>query len=76
MVPSFLPSEKVNGIPRPVHRDKNGRIEEKHGNTKMKNLKDQYPELKNFRENDTLRQARDRQGVDSLDGLLRKLKGK
>jgi len=32
------------------HRDRDGRIEKKHGNTKMKNLKDQYPELKHFRD--------------------------
>jgi hypothetical protein len=58
------------------HRDKNGRIEEKHGNTKMKNLKAQYPELKNFRNDDTLGQVRNRHEVDSLDALIRKLKEK
>jgi hypothetical protein len=36
------------------HRDENGRIEKKHGNTKIKNLKGEYPELKNFRNEDTL----------------------
>jgi hypothetical protein len=56
------------------HRDKNGRIEEKHGNTKVKNLKEQYPELKNFRNEDTLGQVRDRYGADSLDDLLRTLR--
>ena len=56
------------------HRDKNGRIEEKHGNTKVKNLKEQYPELKNFRNDDTLGQIRERYEVDSLDALIRKLK--
>jgi len=55
------------------HRDANGRIEEKHGNTKMKNLKEQYPRLKHFRDEDTLSEVRERHGVDSLDGLLRKL---
>ena len=36
------------------HRDKNGQIERKHGNTKMRTLKPEYPELKNFRNDDTL----------------------
>ncbi len=56
------------------HRNQNGRIEAKHGNTKIKNLKDDYPELKNFRNEDTLGEVRDRYGVDSLDGLIRKLR--
>jgi hypothetical protein len=55
------------------HRDANGRIEEKHGNTKMKNLKGQYPRLKHFRDEDTLSEVRDRYGAESLDDLLRKL---
>jgi hypothetical protein len=42
----------------------------------MKNLKEQYPELKNFRNDDTLGQIRERYGVDSLDSLIRKLKEK
>ena len=40
------------------HRDKNGQIERKHGNTKMRTLKPEYPELKNFRNDDTLGQVR------------------
>jgi hypothetical protein len=58
------------------HRDADGRIERKHGNTKIKNLKDQYPELKSFRNEDTLGEVRDRYGVDSLDALLRELGNK
>lgn len=58
------------------HRDKDGRISEKHGNTKMKNLKPLYPELKKFRDEDTLGQVRDRNGVDSLDALLKKARAK
>jgi len=58
------------------HRDEDGRIERKHGNTKIKNLKDQYPELKNFRNEDTLGEVRERYGVDSLDALLRELRNK
>jgi hypothetical protein len=58
------------------HRDKNGQIERKHGNTKMRTLKPGYPELKNFRNDDTLGQVRARYGVESLDGLLEKLRTK
>lgn len=57
-------------------RNKDGQIDKKHGNTKIKNLKDQYPELKNFRNEDTLGQVRDRYGADSLDELLRELRKK
>jgi hypothetical protein len=56
------------------HRDENGRIERKHGNTKIKNLKGEYPELKNFRNEDTLGKVLGRQGVESLDALLDKLR--
>ena len=56
------------------HRDKNGRISEKHGNTKMKNLKPVYPELKNFGNEDTLSTVKERQGVDTLDQLLKKVR--
>jgi len=58
------------------HRDKDGRISEKHGNTKIKNLKDQYPELKHFRDEDTLGQVRDRYDAESFDDLLRKLRNR
>ena len=57
------------------HRDKNGQIERKHGNTKMRTLKPEYPELKNFRNDDTLGQVA-RYGVESLDALLEKLRTK
>jgi hypothetical protein len=58
------------------HRDKNGRIERKHGNTKIGTLKPEYPELKHFRNDDTLAKVRERYGVDSLDALLEKLRSK
>ncbi len=58
------------------HRDKKGQIELKHGNTKMRTLKPEYPELKNFRNDDTLGQVRARYGVESLDALLEKLRTK
>lgn len=58
------------------HRDQDGRIERKHGNTKIKNLKGDYPELKHFRNEDTLSDLRDRYGVDSLDALLRELRNR
>jgi hypothetical protein len=50
------------------------RIEKKHGNTKIKNLKGEYPELKNFRNEDTLGKVLGRHGVESLDALLDKLR--
>lgn len=56
------------------HRDKSGEIEKKHGNTKMKTLKPEYPELKHFRNEDTLGEVRARYGVDSLDALLKKVR--
>ena len=58
------------------HRDKNGQIERKHGNTKMRTLKPEYPELKNFRNDATLGQVRARYGVESLDALREKLRTK
>ena len=58
------------------HRDKKGQIERKHGNTKMRTLTPEYPELKNFRNDDTLGQVRARYGVESLDALLEKLRTK
>jgi hypothetical protein len=56
------------------HRDENGQIEKKHGNTKIKNLKGEYPELENFRNEDTLGKVLGRHGAESLDGLLDKLR--
>jgi hypothetical protein len=56
------------------HRNENGRFERKHGNSKIGNMKDQYPELKNFSDNATLGELRDRYNVDSLDALLRELR--
>ena len=56
------------------HRNQNGRIDRKHGNTKIKNLKIDYPELKTFRNEDTLGQVRDRYDAKSLDELIQKLR--
>jgi hypothetical protein len=56
------------------HRNEDGRIERKHGNSKVGNMKDQYPELKKFPDNTTLGELRDRYNVDSLDSLLRELR--
>jgi hypothetical protein len=56
------------------HRNPDGQISDKHGNTKMKNLKSIYPELKHFRNEDTLGKVRERQGVESLDELLKKVR--
>jgi hypothetical protein len=58
------------------HREEAEQISDKHGNTKMKNLKSIYPELKNFRNEDTLGKVRERQGVESLDALIKKVRTK
>jgi hypothetical protein len=55
------------------HRDQNGQIDEKHGNTKMKTLKPDYPALKHFGNEDTLSTVLDRQGVKTLSQLLKKV---
>ena len=57
------------------HRNEDGRIERKRGDTKVKNLKADYPELRQFPDEMTLGELRDRYGVDSLDALLKKLRG-
>ena len=54
------------------HRDRDGRIQKKRSDTKMKNLKPHYPELKNFDNESTLGEVCKRQGVADLDQLLRK----
>jgi hypothetical protein len=56
------------------HRNEDGRIGRKHGNSKIGNMKDQYPELKNFPNNAALGEIRDRYNVDSLDALLCELR--
>ena len=55
------------------HRDDNGEIHEKRGDTQLKNLRKTYPGLLDGQRSDTrLDTLRDKYGVDSLDGLLRK----
>jgi len=54
------------------HRDRDGRIQKKRSDTKMKNLKREYPELNNFDNESTLGEVCERQGVADLDQLLRK----
>jgi hypothetical protein len=56
------------------HRDDNGRISRKRGDTKIESLKDEYPELRPFPDEATLGQVRDQHGMDSLDALLRELR--
>ena len=58
------------------HRNEDGRIERKRGDTKIENLKDQYPELKSFPDNATLEEIRTQYNVDSLDALLRALRNR
>ena len=55
------------------HRDHNGEAEKKHGNTKMKTLKVDYPQLKHFHNETRLADAEKRVGVESLDALLKKV---
>jgi hypothetical protein len=50
-------------------RDKDGRIRAKSGAAKIKNLVDDYPELKVFSPEATLSGLRQRHGVESLDEL-------
>jgi hypothetical protein len=42
----------------------------------MSTLKETYPELRNFRNDDTLTEVKKRQGVDTLDQLLHKVNDK
>jgi len=58
------------------HRDRDGRIQKKRSDTKMKNLKAEYPELKNFGDESTLGEVCERQGVADLDQLLKKQRRK
>jgi hypothetical protein len=58
------------------HRNEDGRIERKRGDTKIENLKDTYPELERFPDDATLGEIRDRYNVDSLDALLRTLRSR
>jgi len=58
------------------HRNEDGRIERKRGDTKIENLKDQYPELKSFPDKATLKEIRTQYNVDSLDALLRALRNR
>jgi hypothetical protein len=58
------------------HRNEDGRIERKRGDTKIENLKDQYSELKSFPDNTTLEEIRTQYNVDSLDALLRALRNR
>jgi len=53
------------------HQDKNGEIEKKHGNTKVKNLVPDYPLLEKYRPNTTLGSLEKRLKTDSLDGVIK-----
>ncbi len=53
------------------HRDKNGQIEKKHGNTKIKNLVGDYPILKKYNNENRLAAIERRLKVDSLDEVLK-----
>jgi hypothetical protein len=51
-----------------------GTIRKERGDSLVKNLKEDYPILDQFDDRTKLRTLRDRYEVDSLDGLLKKLK--
>jgi hypothetical protein len=51
--------------------DKNGRIREKNGATKIANLVGQYPELQAFTQDATLTGVKKRHGLESLDQVRR-----
>jgi hypothetical protein len=56
------------------HRNEDGRIDRKRGDTKIENLKDQYPQLRVFPDEATLGEIRDQYNVSSLNALLRALR--
>lgn len=58
------------------HRNEDGRIERKRGDTKIENLKYQYPELRRFPDTATLGEIRTQYNVDSLDALLQALRNR
>jgi hypothetical protein len=58
------------------HRNEDGRIEKKHGDTKVGHLKARYPTLAGFPDDVTLGELRERYQVDSLDALLRVLRSR
>jgi len=58
------------------HRNEDGRIEKKRGDTKVRHLKARYPALAGFPDDATLGELRERYQVESLDALLRVLRAK
>ena len=56
------------------HRNEDGRIEKKRGDTKVGHLKARYPALVGFPDDTTLGELRERYQVESLDALLRVLR--
>lgn len=62
-------------MPLQKHRKtKEGRFRKERGDSKVKNLKEDYPELSRFNGNTKLETLREKYGVDSLDELLKKLR--
>jgi hypothetical protein len=55
-------------------RDKDGEWREKRADTKVENLKQDYPEFRNINGNTKLGTLKDRFGVDSLDEVRRALR--
>ena len=57
-------------------RDKDGRIREKSGATKISTLLPKYPELKEFSPDATLSGIRQRHGVESVDEIRKLARAK
>lgn len=55
-------------------RTSKGTFRRERGDSLVKNLKKEYPELENINGNTKLQTLRDRFGVDSLDQVLKKLR--
>jgi hypothetical protein len=57
------------------HRDENGQIHRKRGDTLMSTLQHNYPELREFSGSSELSDVLRSQRVESLSELLRKVRG-
>ena len=55
-------------------RDKDGTFREKRGDTLIKNIKDEYPELSKVNGNTKLETLKDKYNTDSLDGVLKAIR--
>lgn len=69
--------KEVGRMSLPKHtRNTNGRFRRERADSLIKNLKQEYPQLKDINGNMKLGTLRDRMGVDSLSAVLKKLDSK